>query len=311
MTLNISKQLGLGIMPSELPVPNLNYQLGFGNGGYLSMIGDAFIDPKKRTYRLDEWYFNERAIKVAGNPNTKISAKKILEDKSSELYFNPIFNSDLSLDALKEKVKIAEEKAVQRLETAKSIRQNAIDALGKRVDVTKKTARERVDRAIARGGIDDTLKTEDVKRMVMQSINAITYFVIFFTVADAYKNEIEQREDKSRKINDALKGEDIKKLQDILPLAATLEQKNQISQRILFLQDSLKRKNSIDQFTKNLGEAKTDEERRAIEAAIKLVKDEESIAQGNAPATDSKPNYLLIGGICAAIILGIFLIKRN
>lgn len=250
----------------------LNKPSKVGRNSYFNMIGDDLIIPSERSLRLDEFYFKERAKKVVGNPNTKGKAKDLLRSKASGVYFEPLWEDTLSIENLTQRVSDASKLAMESLQKAKNDRQGAIDSLGKLVGVTMKTARERVDQAISRGAIDDTLKNATTKNNVKASIEAINQYVYYWTVADAYTAEINKRVTNSELVKRAIAKGDIPELKALRSKVSVKELKTNIDEAIKSIEDAKKaeeeKQKAIAEANRKLTGATTPEEKAAAQAEL-------------------------------------------
>ena len=74
--------------------------------------------------------------------------------------------------------------------------------------------------------------------------------------------------------------------------------------------ESAARKSKVDELVDKLGGATNEEQRKAIQAQIDQIKNDEAAARGELPET-KKPNLLLYGGIAVGAILLVVLIIRK
>lgn len=308
MISNVSKQLGLGIAPPTLPAPNLNYQLGLGknqaNGNMLGFDG-TYAVPSDAT-STGNGTFNKYIEDRKGDVLSL--AKRLQADRNSGVYWDTrVLDADINADAIRALSAKAEEQSATQLSTAKKLRQEAID-IENDWNTTAKTARERVDAQINNKARDKKLD-DGAYAKVTTLREALIRHAAFKTLRDAYISELEARQDKATKINNALASEDIDKLQEALGLAVTEAQRTALNAKIAFVKESADRKAKIDALTNQLGSA-TGDQAAAIKAQIDALTQEENIARGNQPDT-AKPNLLLYGGIAVGAIVLLLVITRR
>ena len=308
MISNVSKELGLGVAPPTLPAPNLNYQLGLGknqtNGNMLGFDG-TYAVPSDAT-RTGKAPFNKY---IEDRKDDVLSlAKRMQTDRNSGVYWDTrVLDTDINADAIRALSEKAQEQSATQLGIANKLRQEAID-IEDDWNTTTKTARERVDAQINNKNRDK--KLDDGAWSKIGGIReALIRHAAFKTLRDAYISELEARQDKETKINNALAGEDINKLQEALGLAVTEAQRTALNAKIAIVKESADRKAKIDALTDQLGSA-TGDQADAIKAQIDALTQEENTARGNLPAP-SKPNLLLWGGIAVAAVVGILILRRN
>ena len=294
---------------------NLTPTTRMRSNGYFNMIGDALIIPSKRANQLDEFYFKARTEKIIGKDSTKVAAKKLLEDKSSGVFFESLWKDSLAIDNLTSRVATAVSLANEALQRAKNDRQAAIDALGNRADVTQKTARERVDQAIARGGVDDTLREETTKKLVLSSISNIEKYVYYWTVADAYTSEIERRVTNDILIKKAITKGDIKELKSLRSNAVVTELKDQIDEAIKTIEQGQKaeeeKQKAIDEANKKLSGATTPEQKAAAQAELDALLRAGSDGAGAIAKGTGLPKGAIYIGIGLVVAIGAYFMFRN
>jgi flagellar hook-basal body complex protein FliE len=293
----------------------INKPMRVQRGGYFNMIGDALIIPSKRATQLDEFYFKARAEKIVGKDSTKVAAKKLLEDKSSGVFFEPLWKDSLAIDNLTSRVATAVSLANEALQRAKNDRQGAIDALGKRADVTQKTARERVDQAIVRGGIDDTLREETTKKLVLSSIANIEKYVYFWTAADAYTNEIERRLTNDALVKRAINKGDVKELKALRSNVVVTELKDQIDEAIKSIEqgqkDAEEKQKAIDEANKKLSGATTPEQKASAQAELDALLRAGSDGAGAIAKGTGLPKGAIYIGIGLVVAIGAYFMFRK
>jgi hypothetical protein len=307
---------------------NLTKPSRLTSNGYFSMIGDALIIPSKRATQLDEFYFKARAEKIVGKDSTKVAAKKLLEDKSSGVFFEPLWKDTLATDNLTSRVATAVSMAMEFLKKAKDDRQGAIDELGRKATITMKTARERVDAAIERGSLDDGISSETAKKLVTSAMSNIEKYVYYWTVADAYTSEIERRATNEILIKRAIIKGDVKELKSLRSNAVVTELKDQIDEAIKSIEqakkdeanrteEERKAKALADAEAKALAEAikkaeaelaaaKTDEEKAAAQAKLQGLKN-----SGSNGAGTGLPKMAIYGGIALVVAIGAYFMFRK
>jgi flagellar hook-basal body complex protein FliE len=293
----------------------INKPMRAQRGGYFNMIGDTLIIPSKRATQLDEFYFKARTEKIVGKDSTKVAAKKLLEDKSSGVFFESLWKDSLAIDNLTSRVATAVSLANEALQRAKNDRQGAIDALGKRADVTQKTARERVDQAIVRGGIDDTLREETTKKLVLSSIANIEKYVYFWTVADAYTNEIERRLTNDALVKRAINKGDVKELKSLRSNVVVTELKDQIDEAIKSIEqgqkDAEEKQKAIDEANKKLSGATTPEQKASAQAELDALLRAGSDGAGAIAKGTGLPKGAIYIGIGLVVAIGAYFMFRK
>lgn len=307
---------------------NLTKTTRIRSNRYFSMIGDALIIPSQRSNQLNEFYFKDRTTKIIGKDSTKAEAKKLLENKISGVYFDPRWKDSLAIENLISRVVAAVSLANDALQRAKDDRQGAINDLGRKVGVTMQTARERVDAAISRGSVDDTLKTETTKRLVLSSITNIEQYVYFWTVADAYTNEIERREINLNLVKNAISKGNVKELKALRSNVVVTELKDQIDEEIKTIEQAQKdAANKTEEERK--AKANADAEAKALADAIKKAEDalknattpeaikaaEEELKRlknsGSSGTSTGIPKLAIYGGIGLVVIIGAYFMFRK
>ena len=309
MKKTVSKQLGLGVAPPSLPAPPLDYKLGLNqknsNNNFIGFDG-LFAVPSDATRTGNAAFDNY----VNGQKDAIISlAQRLKSDRSSGVAWDSrVLDADINEEAIRELSKKAEDKSADELNTAKKLRQEAID-LEDDFNTSAAKARTRVDAQINTKARDSKLKQQ-----AYDKINTIRESLVrhaaFKVLRDAYINELDSRLNKQKQVNDALATEDIKKLQEALKIATTAAQKTALDAKIQFVQDSVARKSKVDELVDKLGSATNEEQRKAIQAQIDQIKNDEAAARGELPET-KKPNLLLYGGIAVGAILLVVLIIRK
>jgi len=306
MIQNVNKELGLAMVGKSLPAPNLNYQLGLSKGqsDMLSFDGTYVVpsDAVRTGNSTFNRYINDRKDKVLS------LSKKLQNDRNSGVYWDRrVLDLDVNEESIRELSKSAEEKSKEFLNRAKKLRQEAIDEEND-WNTSAAKARERVD-----AQINTSQRNKKLDDAAYSKIGGIRDSLIrhasYKVLRDAYISELEVRLDKQKQVRDALASEDVKKLQNALGLATTEKQKNALQAKIDFVKESEKRQSKIDTLTDQLAGA-TGEQAEAIKNEIDALRNEENIARGNLPE-EAKPNYLLIGGVGLAALLGVVLILRR
>jgi hypothetical protein len=287
---------------------------------YFNMIDDSLIKPSTRALRLDEFYFKARAEKEIGKSLILTEAKAKLKDKNSGVYYNPLWDNTMSISNLSDMVVESIRLAEQELSKAKRDREAAYNELGRKISITIKTARERVDQAIIAGRPDDTISSDTAKALVNSSVKAIQQWVILNTVADAYTNEIQRRLTNESLVKEAIAKGDVKELQALKSKVTVKELKTNIDNAI----DEIKKKEEAEAQAKKEAEAK----QKAIEEANKKLSgattpEEKAAAQaeldallmvggnGGSKTTLGGNKTLLYVGIGVVVLVGAFFAFRK
>jgi len=309
MKKTVSKQLGLGVAPPSFPAPPLDYQLGLNqknsNNNFIGFDG-LFAVPSDAIRTGNAAFDNY----VNGQKDAIISlAQRLKSDRSSGVAWDSrVLDADINEEAIRELSQKAEDTSVLELNTAKKLRQEAID-IEDDFNTTAAKARGRVDAQINTKARDSKLKQQAYDK-INPIRDALVRHAAFKVLRDAYISELDSRLKKQKQVNDALATEDINKLKEALKIATTAAQKTALDARIQFVEESSARKSKVDELVDKLGDATNEEQRKALQAQIDELKEAEDEARGQSSEPE-KPNYILYGGIAVAAILLVVLIIRK
>lgn len=291
------------------------------SNGYFSMIGDDLIVPTSMA-NLQETYFNNRVQDFKTKPELKARVKELLKDSASGIYFNPKFNNTLSLDEINAMiVKIADNKvgtglAWDKLKAAKDERQSAIDKLGSEFNITKKTARERVDEAISRNyPTNNNLNNKSVQDTVKSSITNLHDWVAFQTAGEAYNNELNRREQLKSVVDTAIAKGDLKELKGLSSLVKFKDLKTNIDDTIKAIEEAKKaeeaKQKAIEEANRKLSGATTPEEKKAAQAELDALLRAGSEGAGAIARGTGLPKGAIYIGIGLVVAVGAYFMFRK
>lgn len=300
---------------------NLTKTTRMRSNGYFSMIGDDLIVPTSMA-NLQETYFNNRVQKYKTEPELKVRVKELLKDSGSGIYFNPKFNNTLSLDEINAMiVKIADNKvgtglAWDKLKAAKDERQSAIDKLGSEFNITKKTARERVDEAISRNyPTNSNLNNKSVQDTVKSSITNLHDWVAFQTAGEAYNNELNRREQLKSVVDTAIAKGDLKELKGLSSLVKLKDLKTNIDDTIKAIEEAKKaeeaKQKAIEEANRKLSGATTPEEKKAAQAELDALLRAGSEGAGAIARGTGLPKGAIYIGIGLIVAIGAYFMFRK
>lgn len=291
------------------------------SNGYLSMIGDDLIVPTSMA-NLQETYFNDRVQKYKTEPELKARVKELLKDSGSGIYFNPKFNNTLSLDEISAMIlkiadnKIGEGLAWDKLKLAKDERQSAINKLGSEYNITKKTARERVDQAISRNyPTMQGLNNKSVQDTVKSSIKNLHDWVAFQTAGEAYNSELNRREQLKSVVDTAIEKGDLKELKGLSSLVKFKDLKTNIDDTIKAIEEAKKaeeaKQKAIEEANRKLSGATTPEEKKAAQAELDALLRAGSQGAGAIARGTGLPKGAVYIGIGLVVAVGAYFMFRK
>lgn len=297
---------------------NITKPLQIKSNGYFNMIEDAFIKVSTRAARLQESYFVtyiEKSYKNKGPALIIKQAKTLLRERGSGVFYDPLFDETLSINALSKRVLDAETQAMRVLGTAKKYRQEAIDALTKVFGILRKNAIAEVDESIVGVMTIKVEKNSTARNRVNSIYKSLLEYMAYWSVADAYTKEINKRSTQLLSVEKAINNGNLTELKNLRSKVSNKELIKMIDEAVKAIEEAKKaeeaKQKALEEANRKLSGATTPEEKKAAQAELDALLRAGSQGAGAIARGTGLPKGAIYIGIGLIVAIGAYFMFRK